>query len=109
LETYKQGRKTIKLNRNYDFNLDNPEENKLKQRLRLGEYLSDLPIFQINISQTEADDIIALLCQHYKNEEKVILSNDKDFFQLMNEKTKIYNPYRKAILTQDDVLKEYRN
>lgn len=41
----------------------------------------------------EADDIIANLCWKYSNAEKIIFSNDKDFFGLIDEKTKIFRDF----------------
>ena len=108
LKDYKEGRRPVKLNRNYEYETDNAEQNKIQQRNRLGEYLSDLPIFQIIINDAEADDIVAYICQLYNKEEKIILSNDKDFYQLLNDKTTVFNPYRKMFYMEKDLFEEFK-
>lgn len=107
VEDYKNGRKPIRLNRNFEFEEDNEQENRVKQRVRLGEYLSDLPLHQIIIEDIEADDAIAYLCQYYRNDRKVIASNDKDFIQLLNENTVIYNS-KKIFVTRKDAYDEIK-
>ena len=82
---YKAGRKPIRLNRNVR-NLTEQEEveNKVWQQMRLVEYYNALPVVQFMFRGTEADDIIAHVAQlpQFKNWQKVIVSSDKDFFQL---------------------------
>ena len=51
------------------------------------QYLSEIsrtfPYMQLRVPHTEADDIIAVVCQQFHCDEKImILSNDKDFMQL---------------------------
>jgi DNA polymerase I len=100
LPEYKEGRKPYRLNRNYDFEHVNVEENKIRQRLRLDEFLRDLPVVQIMIEDIEADDVIAYLVHHYPEERKVIVSNDRDFYQLLDEKTIVYLPTKKIFVTR---------
>jgi len=104
---YKRKRKPTKLNRTYEYELENTEENKIQQRIRLGEYLSYLPVTQITVDNIEADDIVGYLCNFYSNEKKVIVSSDKDFFQLLNENTVIYNPHLKQLLNNKAVYATY--
>lgn len=106
IENYKDGRKPIKLNRKFEHQLDNEQENRIQQRIRLGQYLNDLPLHQIIIEDIEADDVISFLCQYYKDDRKVIASNDKDFLQLLNENTIVYNS-KKVFMTAKDVHKEF--
>jgi DNA polymerase-1 len=107
LKDYKAGRKPVRLNRNYEFELENVEENKFKQRIRLGEYLNDLPIRQLTIPEVEADDVIGYLCHYYKDDDKVIVSNDKDFFQLISDKVQIYSPTKKDFIDEKSVVIKY--
>ena len=48
------------------------------------EYLNELPVIQITIDFVEADDVIAYGARHpyYGGWDKIIVSSDKDFFQL---------------------------
>ena len=55
----------------------------------------------LSVSQAEADDIIAVICQTsiHKN---VIVSSDKDFIQLIDHKTKLYSPTLKKERETED-------
>jgi len=99
---YKAGRKPLRFNRRM-IQLDekSQEENKIFQQMRLFEYLNELPIIQVSIDGIEADDIIAYVSRHkhYKEWQKVIVSSDKDFFQLCDHGTVIFRPIQKEIIT----------
>ena len=78
--------------------------------IKLFEYLNLLPMIQTMEKETEADDIIAYLALHerYKEYQKVILSADKDFIQLLKEnETILYRPTQNDIKTVSLILKEY--
>lgn len=107
VKDYKEGRKPTRLNRNFEFEYDDVEKNKAIQRKRILEYISDLPIHQIILPEIEADDVVAYLCNYYSNERKVIVSSDRDFIQLLNENTIIYNARKKILVTSVDAYKEY--
>jgi 5'-3' exonuclease len=57
----------------------------------LQEFQDYLPYKIISVKDAEGDDIIASLSQ-YIDREKVIISRDKDFKQLLDDKTKIFDP-----------------
>ena len=107
VKEYKNGKKLTRLNRNYEHELTNPEDNKAEQHQRLNQYLDDLPIVQISVDNTEADDIIAYLTKLYAKERKVIASSDKDFIQLLDENTVIFSPTKKVFMNNKDVLETY--
>lgn len=108
---YKQGRKPVKTNRYYDGDdnsIDDSEENKIWQVRQVTRILNNLPISQVYVPDCEADDVIGYLCRYrYVDEEKIILSSDKDFYQLVDDKTRIYTPTKKAFVKTEDVLKEF--
>jgi DNA polymerase-1 len=58
---------------------------------------------------TEADDIIAYVANHkyLKEYQKIILSSDKDFFQLLNDKTVLYRPIQKEILNKKAIIEKF--
>ena len=110
LGEYKGGRKPVRpprINKNYDFEEDDLLENKKRQRYRLAEYLHDLPVTEITIDDVEADDIIGYLNQHYPDDQKIIASTDKDFFQLLGAKTVIFKPISKEFYTKKSLVEEY--
>tara|TARA_Y100000034_G_scaffold122819_1_gene168758 strand:- start:7370 stop:8350 length:981 start_codon:yes stop_codon:yes gene_type:complete len=107
---YKEGRKPIRLNREIR-NLSENEElkNKVWQQTRLAEYLNELPIIQLMLPEVEADDIISFLIQssHLKGTQKVIVSSDKDFFQLCDDETVLFRPVQKEVLNKKAVLERF--
>ena len=107
---YKEGRKPIRLNRDIR-NLSANEEiaNKIWQQTRLAEYLNELPIVQLVLPAVEADDIVSVVSQHplYNGWQKVIVSSDKDFFQLCDNETVVLRPIQKEIVNQKSLVEQY--
>jgi DNA polymerase-1 len=105
---YKMNRKPEKLNRFYEDDIPDSEENRKHQMLVLLSLLKFAPLCQLYVSDCEGDDVIAHLCRGpLKDEEKVIVSSDKDMYQLLDDKTKLYNLHKKQIMTLDDVMEEF--
>ena len=108
---YKEGRGPIRFNRRL-IQLDPKEQakNKAYQLIRLMEYLNELPVIQITIDFVEADDVIAYGARHpyYGGWDKIIVSSDKDFFQLCDGRTSIYRPIQDKIVTEQTILKEFK-
>ncbi len=107
---YKEGRKPIRLNRDIRTLSEAEEvENKVWQQTRLVEYLNHLPIIQTVLPAVEADDLISLTVQHpkYKGWQKVIVSSDKDFFQLCDEETVLFRPIQKQILNSKRIVEDF--
>jgi 5'-3' exonuclease len=108
---YKASRRTMtKLNRTYDFaSLDEETRSRQWQLSVLNEILSYLPITVIVQDLVEADDVIAYLAQtiEQRGGESVIVSTDKDFLQLVNNKTKVYNPIKKRTYDETTVVADY--
>lgn len=50
----------------------------------------------LKVERCEADDVIYGVTRYFKDEDKVILSRDKDFVQLIDDKTKLYDPVGKT-------------
>ena len=70
--------------------------------------MKNLPICQMYVSDCEADDVIGYLAKHhYKNENCVIYSSDKDYYQLMSDKIKIYTPTKKDFVSFEDVFAKF--
>ena len=107
---YKAGRKPIRLNREIR-NLSETAEktNKRWQLERTVEYLNEMPVLQFMFSGIEADDVIAYICKskHLEGWEKIIVSSDKDFFQLVDDETILYRPIQKKIVTKKTLIEEF--
>jgi 5'-3' exonuclease len=107
---YKEGRKPIRLNRDIRNLTDNEEmENKVWQQTRLFEYLNNLAVIQLMLPAVEADDIIAQVVQspQYSGWQKVIVSSDKDFFQLCDGETVVLRPIQKEIMTSSTIVEKF--
>lgn len=106
---YKEGRKP-RVNREFDFESPEKEQANLKEQYaKLKELLSHLGITQIEIESVEADDVIAFLCRGIYNEtDKVVVSTDKDFLQLVDPHTLVCSPIKKIYYTSK-VFKEEWN
>ena len=107
---YKEGRKPIRLNRDIRNLTDNEEmENKVWQQTRLFEYLNNLAVIQLMLPEVEADDIIAQVVQspRYDGWQKVIVSSDKDFFQLCDDETVVFRPIQKEVMTSSSIVEKF--
>ncbi len=63
------------------------------------EELKVFPFKVLKIDYAEADDIIAVLCDSFKNKEITIVSSDKDFKQLLRlENVDLYDPMKNTIV-----------
>ena len=93
---YKAGRKANREKSEHDweyiFDLLSKVKNEIKQFL---------PYKVIEVESVEADDIIAVLCKR-TNEKVLILSGDKDFIQLHNDRIKQYNPVLNKFVGQGE-------
>ena len=93
---YKAGRKAYreKSEHNWEliFDILANVKNEIKQFL---------PYKVIELETAEADDIIAVLCRRIK-EKILILSGDKDFIQLHNERIRQYNPVLNKFVGKDE-------
>ena len=105
---YKANRKfKIRLNRSEEVD---KEDNQLEQLLKLTEYLSLLPFTVIIADGTEADDTIAYIANDYlkqKDSQVFIMSSDKDFYQLVDERIHIWSPTKKKFYFAEDVHAEF--
>lgn len=85
--------------------MDRKEEDKQMDMLR--EYLELLGVHQRKVTGIEADDIIAQVCKYHRDEDKVILTSDKDMMQLIDDTTKVYSLSKKRLFGTQQVLDEF--
>jgi len=110
-KNYKQGRSPIRLNRGVRTMSEREEQqNSMWQQQRLVEYLNNMPIIQLMLEAVEADDIISYVVQdkNYKGWQKIIVSSDKDFFQLCDEETIVYRPIQKKFVSRNSILEDFK-
>ena len=106
---YKEGRTGLtKINRLAGYeDLEDQQESMRKQFTRLIQYLQVLPISLTYIDYVEADDIIAYLANHYFKKEVTIISSDKDFLQLVNDRIQVWAPTKKKMYDEALVMEDY--
>jgi 5'-3' exonuclease len=106
---YKMNRRPEKLNRFYEDDIPDSDENKQHQIVALLGMLKHVPVCQLYTSDCEGDDVIAYLVRaRFNDKNKIIVSSDKDMYQLLDDKTKIYNLHKKTYVTMQDVTEEFR-
>jgi len=108
---YKATRKVKKrLNRNVDWGTaPQDDQESMKQQMgRLIEYLEQLPLTLVCIDGIEADDTIAYISQQLLTDSDIfIMSTDKDFLQLVDDRVKVWSPTKKKLYTKNEVFEEY--
>ena len=109
LPDYKLKSAPGKLNRFYEDDIPDSEENRKHQVEVLLHMTRCAPICQLYASDCEGDDLVAYLCRGpMRNVEKVIVSSDKDLYQLLDAKTKQYSLQKKTFVTMETVMEEFR-
>ena len=95
LKEYKEGRKFRGLNRYFEYSQEDESVSFARQLQLVKECLDVLPVYQPAVQYLEADDQIAYSCRNFfKDDAKIIISTDRDFFQLIDERTAIFRPVK---------------
>jgi 5'-3' exonuclease len=94
-----------KMNRKSSPNDEEKTDSFNRQKTRIKQYLEEMFIRQLEVENSEADDLIAYYCQISLDEEKTIFSSDKDLTQLISEKVLIYSPNLKSYYRFGDNIK----
>lgn len=111
LPEYKSGRHINRIT-NWDIFENVEEENnaKVNQIVRLVKYLKCLPIKVTSLDRVEADDIIAHLSETLVkkyNSKVFIVSADQDYLQLVSDRITLYRPVKKEFFTPIKIKEEY--
>lgn len=109
-ESYKANRKTKEWHKKHiytDKEIERMEREKKDEiffKTRIMQYLEELFVRQIEIEYIEADDIVAFYCKEYsKNEEILILTNDRDYLQLIEyPNVKVWLHNLKKVITKEN-------
>ena len=108
---YKATRKVKRrLNRNVDWGTAPADEQQsMKQQMgRLIEYLEQLPLTLICVDGIEADDTMAYISQQLLPKSDIMLmSTDKDFLQLVDDRVKVWSPTKKKLYNKQAIFEEY--
>ena len=107
---YKAGRKmSLRLNRTDGISLTRADEHKMMiaQLNRVIEYLELLPLTITTAENIEADDVIGYSAKHVFKDKVTIMSTDKDFLQLVDDRISVWSPTKKKMYDQEKILEEY--
>ena len=84
------------------------QDNQLQQLIRLTEYLTTLPVSIVIQDNTEADDVMAYIVNElFATSQCFVMSSDKDFLQLINDRIHVWSPTKKKLYYTEDVVEEY--
>ena len=108
---YKSSRNITRVTKHELFdNLEEEDESKIEQIIRIIQYLKTLPVKVITLKKVEADDVIAFLSNTLpeKDSDRVfIVSSDKDYLQLISEQIIVYRPIEKEFFTEETVKDKF--
>lgn len=108
---YKSNRNIRRITNWQVFNsLEEENEAKINQIVRLIHYLKCLPVKVVSLPKVEADDIIAYLANELDikhNAKTFIVSSDKDFIQLVNKNIVVYRPIEKDYYTEETIKEKF--
>ena len=110
-EGYKsdRGKNRFIVNRTYPEMMNEEDEHQSMKRQFgwLMDYLNILPLSTLVYDGIEADDVIAYISNQSIDSECIIMSTDKDFLQLVDDRVSIYSPTKKIYYNIPTLEKEF--
>jgi DNA polymerase-1 len=111
LPEYKSGRNLSRIT-NWDIfdSIDDENDSKVDQIIRLIQYLKCLPVKVVSIDKVEADDIIAYMSKDMAkrfNTKSYIVSSDRDFLQLVDDNVTVYRPIEREFYSPTTVQEKF--
>jgi DNA polymerase I len=110
-EGYKsdRGKNRFRVNRTYPEMMNEEDEHQSMKRQFgwLMDYLNILPLTTLVYDGIEADDVIAYISNQSIDSECIIMSTDKDFLQLVDDRVSIYSPTKKIYYNIPTLEKEF--
>jgi len=109
---YKANRANKTKLRRHDHHFTTIEDEQIAMRFqfsRLVSYLDCLPVTFLAMDGIEADDTIAYIADQYHDKSKkiTIVSTDRDFYQLVDDKIQVWSPIKKKMYDTQTVLEEF--
>ena len=87
---------------------DSEDESVRRQLSRVIQYFECFPIKVLAIENIEADDTIAYCSQQLLPKDRItIMSTDRDFLQLVDERVKVWSPTKGKLYGPEELKKEY--
>ncbi len=105
---YKNKRRPQKLNRYYDDEIPDTTQNRNNQVEKIIEALKSVPVSQVYVPDCEADDLIAYLTKYTFNDQRcVIVSSDRDLYQLLSKRVIQWSPGQKKYITIKTLIEKF--
>ncbi|HJM68426.1 MAG TPA: DNA polymerase I [Candidatus Babeliales bacterium] len=81
-----------------------PPSDLFEQKELINEFADLIELHQIALSGVEADDIIYSLAKDasQKSEKVIVISSDKDLYQMINENIRVFDPFKNKIVDPAD-------
>tara|TARA_Y100001963_G_scaffold159862_1_gene265795 strand:+ start:204 stop:1169 length:966 start_codon:yes stop_codon:yes gene_type:complete len=106
--SYKSGRRPAALNRYYEDDIPSTTKNHMDQVSLLVSALGNLPVTQIYVRGCEADDVIGYLARYTHSDDKIIIvSSDKDLYQLVDDRVVQWSPGQKKIIDKSYIFQKF--
>ena len=102
------GSRPASLNRYYDNDIPDTVENRNYQIKIITEALKCIAVQQLYVEDCEADDVIGYMCRYMFTDDKiVIVSSDKDMYQLISDRVTQWSPGQKKFIDSHTVKKKF--
>lgn len=106
--SYKGGSRPKSLNRYYEGDIPDTRENHNDQVALTVEALKNLPVKQVYIKNTEADDVIGYICKYkFPDKKIVVVSSDKDLYQLIDHRVSQWSLNQKKLIDRNEVKEKH--
>ncbi len=97
-----------KITETYKANRPQAPDELISQIEPVKEYFRKLKIPEVSIPGFEADDVLATLAENLKQKhEVVIVTSDKDFCQLVDERVTLFDPFSEKTIDEKRVKEKY--
>ena len=107
----KRSQNKLRVNRQYkDMMNDEDERESMKRQYAwLSEVMDELPVTTMIYDGVEADDVMAYITTNLlkETEQAVLMSTDKDFLQLINDRVTVWSPTKKKMYDTKMVKEEF--
>jgi len=107
-KNYKSGRRPQKLNRYYGGEIPDTVQNRDDELSMLISLLGHTPVEQMYVPDCEADDVIGYISRYcFPDDRIVIVSSDKDLYQLLSSRVIQWSPGQKSFINLKDVKEKF--
>lgn len=107
-KNYKNRRRPQKLNRYYLNEIPDTVNNRDNQVTLIIEALKHTPVTQVYVPDCEADDVIGYVIRNLEKDQRVVIvSSDKDYYQLLSKSIIQWSPGQKKYITPKTLVERY--